>query len=86
MMHTSVHVNTCLARNLSDGQASPGTTNTRFINYRTNSFTTIIIVPLSEILDNIYQLLSHAPVCQSSRSITSVLRIRTSQLSFKNSR
>ena len=83
-MHTSVHVNNCLTRNLSDGQASPGTTNTRFINYRTNSFTTIIIVPLSEILDNIYQLLTHGPVCQSSRSFTSLQRIRTSQVNFNN--
>jgi hypothetical protein len=37
-----------------------------FINCSSQLVTTIIVVPLSEILDNIYQLLSHAPTCQSS--------------------
>jgi len=48
------------------------TNNTRLINCHTNLFTTIIIVPLHEILDNIYQLLVHAPTCQSSLSFTPV--------------
>lgn len=83
-MHTSVHGNICLAGNLAEGQAPLRTTNTRFVNYRTNLFTTIIIVPLHEILDNIYQLLSHAPTCQSSHFFTSVQRIRATQVSFNN--
>jgi len=44
----------------------------RFINCYTNLLTPIIVVPLSEILDNIYQLLAHSPTCQSSLSFTSV--------------
>ena len=44
----------------------------RFINGYTNLFATIIVVPLSEILDKIYHLLAHSPTCQSSLSFTSV--------------
>ena len=43
--------------------------NTRFPNSE-DLITNIIIVPLHEILDNIYQLLSHAPTCQSSLRFT----------------
>ena len=65
-MHTSVHGNICLAANLSEEQVPLKTSNTHFIIGSPNLFTTIIIVPLGEILDNIYQLLAHSPVCQSS--------------------
>ncbi len=44
----------------------------RFINCYANLFIAIIVVPLSEILDNIYQLLAHSPTCQSSLSFTPV--------------
>jgi hypothetical protein len=45
-----------------------GPINTSLIKRYKDSLTTIIIVPLHEILDNIYQLLSHGPTCQSSLS------------------
>ena len=45
---------------------------TSLIKRYTNSFTAIIVVPLHEILDNIYQLLSHGPTCQSSMSFIRV--------------
>jgi hypothetical protein len=49
--------------------------NTRSINWYSNFLITIIVVPLHEILDNIYQLLSHNPTCQSSRAFTPVQNI-----------
>ena len=49
--------------------------NTRFKNYYTKLLVNIIIVPLHEILDNIYQLLSHSPTCQSSLSFTPVQKV-----------
>jgi len=41
----------------------------------TKLLTNIIIVPLHEILDNIYQLLSHGPTCQTTRAFTPVQNI-----------
>ena len=43
--------------------------------YYTNLLLSIIVVPLHEILDNIYQLLSHAPTCQSSVAFTPLQRV-----------
>ena len=65
-MLTSVYNSIWLSRTLIKIKGRLRTNNARFINYSSNLVTTIIVVPLSEILDNIYQLLSHAPTCQSS--------------------
>lgn len=82
-MHISARVNSCLVRTLFEGQAPLKTTNICFTIGGTKLAVKIIIVPLSEILDNIYQLLTHGPVCQSSHFFTSVQRIHTSKWSFQ---
>ncbi len=71
-MRTSVEDNICLGRTLIKANLLLRVNSARFINCYTNLFTTIIVVPLSEILDNIYQLLAHSPTCQSSLSFTRV--------------
>jgi len=83
-MHTSAHVSISSARNLSEEQVLLKTANTRLNIGGTNWVARIIIVPLSEILDNIYQLLTHGPVCQSYHSFTSLQSIHTSQVSYNN--
>jgi hypothetical protein len=64
--------NFCLGRTLIIANAIVRVNSAHFINCCTNLFTAIIVVPLSEILDNIYQLLAHSPTCQSSLSFTPV--------------
>jgi hypothetical protein len=67
--------NICLGRTLIKTKGPLRVDSARFINSSTNLLNTIIVVPLSEILDNIYQLLAHAPTCQSSRAFTPVQNI-----------
>ena len=64
----SMFGNICLGRTLIKTKGPLKVDSARFNNSSTNLLNTIIVVPLSEILDNIYQLLAHAPTCQSSRS------------------
>jgi hypothetical protein len=62
-----------LGRTLNKANAILRVKSAVFFNCYPKLLTTIIVVPLSEILDNIYQLLAHSPTCQSSLSFTSVL-------------
>ena len=64
--------NICLGGTLIKTKVILRVNSARFINGYTNLLATIIVVPLSEILDKIYQLLAHSPTCQSSLSFTSV--------------
>jgi len=71
-MNTLIEDNICAVGKLIKAKMLVRPNNTHFINCYTNLLTTIIVVPLHEILDNIYQLLVHAPTCQSSLSFTPV--------------
>ena len=64
--------NFCLGETLIKAKVILRLNSERFVNCYSNLFTTIIVVPLSEILDNIYQLLAHSPTCQTSLSFTSL--------------
>jgi hypothetical protein len=74
-MRSSIEDNICAGKTPIKVKAPLRRNNTRSINWNSNLLTTIIIVPLHEILDNIYQLLSHSPTCQSSRAFTPVQNI-----------
>ena len=65
-MRTSLYNTIWMIRSLAKIKESLRTNEARFANCYSNLLTSIIVVPLSDILDNIYQLLSHAPTCQSS--------------------
>jgi hypothetical protein len=74
-MRSSIEDNICAGNTSIKVKAPLSRDKTRFINWYSNLLTTIIVVPLHEILDNIYQLLSHSPTCQSSRAFTPVQNI-----------
>ena len=74
-MRSSIEDNICAGNSLITVKAPLIRNNRRSFNWNSNLLTTIIIVPLHEILDNIYQLLSHNPTCQSSRAFTPVPNI-----------
>lgn len=71
-MHSSIKDNICAGNKLIKAKMLLRPNYARVFKRCTKALTTIIVVPLHEILDNIYQLLSHAPTCQSSRAFTPV--------------